>query len=238
MGKIIALIPTYGERPYLAEMLKWLDKSKEIDDVIVYKQDIPIGLSNARIEVINKAYSEYGSDNYYLMLDDDCIFSENTKILDTTRYFEKYPELGIIQFPTDVRKVPSLMEVKFAYHCFMFKGSLIEEGINYCPDEFCDEVSFSFLAYLLGYRIFITDEAEIWHHFSNTHEDSSKDSATSEYVKKGILKYKNTFMEKMSGKYLNFSYVKHNGMLVPNHFSIKETQLAIDTHNKNLDLRI
>lgn len=163
---IIALIPTYGQRGYLDEMLQWLDLSGQVDAVEVLRQDEPLGSALARNQLIQQATAKYGYDNQFLMLDDDCKFNRFSQIRKAAEIIDRENDIGIVSFPLGGITQNGYAESLIVKHCWLINGRLLAAGANYTPGELYDSLDFCLQSYLLGYRNVITKEAFIWHDVS------------------------------------------------------------------------
>lgn len=160
---IIALIPTYGQRGYLDEMLQWLDLSGQVDAVEVLRQDEPLGSALARNQLIQQATAKYGYDNQFLMLDDDCKFNRFSQIRNAAAIIDREKDVGIVSFPLGGITQNGYVESIIVKHCWLINGQLLAAGANYTPGELYDSLDFCLQSYLLGFRNIITKEAFIWH---------------------------------------------------------------------------
>lgn len=160
---IIALIPSYGDRGYLDDMLNWLDNSGQVDGVELLRQDEPLGSALARKTLIEQATQKYGFDCQYLMLDDDCKFSRYSQIGKAAKIIEKENDIGIVSFPLGGIAGSGYVESIVVKHCWIINGKLLAAGANYTPGELYDSLDFCIQSYLLGYRNVVTKEAFIWH---------------------------------------------------------------------------
>lgn len=231
--KIIALIPTFGTRPYLSDMLKWLEASKDVSDVMIKTDTVPRGPAAARAELVTEAFAKHGKDAIYLMLDDDCIFSNTSRLADAARHFEEIKGLGIVGIPLKLQFLAKgFCNSTKAYHCFMVSGSVLANSINYTPGEFCEDIDFSFRTWLAGYKIISTQRAEIWHH-TTSHKDDAQDIGVAfENYKNKTVQVGSTFLQRMDGL---VTAQTHNmlGIELPKFFSVKETEKAKQQHIAN-----
>lgn len=163
---IIALIPTYGDRGYLDNMINWLNDSQEVDAIELLHQENPQGSATARNKLIADATNKYGYDHYFLMLDDDCRFCTLSRIRKAAKLFEDNNDIGIISFPVGGVITSGYAESIIVKHCFLINGELIKAGAIYTPGEIYDSLDMCIQSYLLGYRNVVTKEAIIWHNVS------------------------------------------------------------------------
>ena len=160
---IIALIPTYGNRGYLDEMLAWLDASGQVDAVELLQQDKPLGSALARRTLIEQATAKYGYEHHYLMLDDDCIFNRYSNIRAAAAIINNEIDIGLVSFPLGGIAQPGYVESIIVKHCWLINGRLLQAGANYTPGELYDSLDVCIQSYLLGYRNVVIKEAFIWH---------------------------------------------------------------------------
>lgn len=190
---IIALIPTYGSRGYLDNMLQWLNNNNEVDAVELLRQDEPLGSSLARNKLIQQATAKYGYDHQYLMLDDDCVFGRDSHIRRAATIIDNEPDIGLVSFPLGGIITSGYADAIIVKHCWLINGRLLAAGANYTPGELYDCLDMSLQSYLLGYRNVITKEAFIWHDVAmaksirmqlvNSGKQSSNTSVPERYAK-------------------------------------------------------
>lgn len=219
---IIALIPTYGNRGYLDEMLQWLEMSNQVDAVEVLRQEEPLGSALARNELIKQATAKYGYDCQYLMLDDDCKFSRYSQIRKAAEIIESDNDIGLVSFPLGGITQKGYAEAIIVKHCWLINGKLLAAGSNYTPGELYDSLDFCLQSYLLGYRNVITKEAFIWH-------DVAVDrSIRWRLVKEGRQSGKSGIAERYA------DYIES----IQEPYAIKLNDKAIELHNqRNLQLK-
>lgn len=232
MRNLIALIPTTGVRDINA-MQNWLNASGEVDHVELYLNEVPVGISNARRALVLSAFNKYGSDAIYLMLDDDCEFTAKSKLRDAAAYFDEMDKLGIVCLPIDFDACKdSYRDMARAHHCFMFSGEVVDAGINYHENEFCDEQDFSAQVYLAGYNIILTYRAAIMHHYST---DADKSGVNYTLLQNGVIPMQSHFIENYSD-YYNFSTRLKFGVEIPVVSTITPNMHGKDIHSKNRQL--
>lgn len=237
--KVVALIPSYGERPYLKNMLEWLNSTDEVDYIELFKQDEPLGSATARKILVEKAFRKYGPNLAYLMLDDDCEFTVRSRIREVAALFDKLPGLGLVQIPNSCREERNneclYSNVVLANHCFMLSGKVLEVGINYKDHEFCDELTVSADTFLYGFDMVVFMEAEIPHHYVNVFHSSKEGSINEQLIGSHRHLYKSDFIKDYS-KYYEFEENEFMGIKIPNYHTMFVTEEGRNLHNKNRKL--
>ena len=91
--RIIALIPTTGKRniKYLLDVLE-----KEVDEIEIYNNPVPIGVANARNELFKIVVEKYNREDIFLMIDDDAGITSKCGIRNASKLFDEDEEIGII----------------------------------------------------------------------------------------------------------------------------------------------
>lgn len=254
---IIALIPSYADRGYLDAMLAWLEQSGEVDDIITLIQDEPLGASNARRELINQAFAKHGENATYLMLDDDCVFSEKSNIRDASKHFDELKGVGIIGIPTDIKYLSNkYYYVNKAYHCMLISGKVLSSPdplitlntgtspsppaggeslggvINYKPNEYCDEIHLSIAVYLAGFELIQTQRAAIWHHAALHKAPQDDPGINATLILSKQIPVQSTLIKDYEGliKYEPFQLFD---VEMPKFFSIGYTKQGREMHNQN-----
>jgi len=212
---IIALIPTYGNRGYLDEMLAWLDASGQVDAVELLRQDEPLGSALARRTLIEQATAKYGYDHHYLMLDDDCKFNRFSRIRKAAAILEIETDIGLVSFPLGGIIQQGYVEQTIVKHCWLMSGRLLQAGANYTPGELYDSLDMCIQSYLLGYRNVITKEAIIWH-------DVMRDTSIRWRL---VAEGKQTAQSGIRDRYAN--YIER----LQEPYAVKFTSVAIELHN-------
>jgi hypothetical protein len=237
MSPLIALIPTFGTRPYLANMLEWLNGNNAIAETFVSNNQTPRIPANVRNDLLNEAFAKYGKDAYYLMLDDDCIM-DGCNLNAAVEHFKQLPGLGIVAlplrlaYPADGRLVgKDYIEVATAGHCFIISGSVLEAGIRYTENEYCDELDFSFKTWLSGFKNIITLRTALWHHIT-PHKTQLNCGVNVENIKSGAIIPQSTFLTRNAGLIECNTQTLYD-IEMPIFYTIKPTQEAIELRKQN-----
>lgn len=228
--KIIALIPSYNRKDLLEKLKIDPILVSQVDDIIVYDQEIPAGVSNARKILTDKAYKKYGDGHIFLMLDDDSKFTEKSDLIWAAKHFEENKTLGILQIPLMIDIEDCFSEITIAYHNFMIKSDLIGQGINYTNDEYLDEILISLDAYFEGYIIGLTSRCSIFHHVNHVHSELLKGGCHDVFQSGYIPK---TFIGEKYKDYISYEMGHYKFSHLPNTSSIYSTKLGIEIHNEN-----
>lgn len=163
---IIALIPTISthDRGYLGNMLDWLNNSGQVDAVEVLADTEPSDIASARKMLVEQAYAKYGKDAIYLMLNDDCRFTEQSCIRDAAAYFNELPNLGLVGFWLGLDRCEDKYSVvPWFSQCFMFSGEIVAKGFNYTDGEYFDGIDLALQLHVAGYTNIKTKRCAIWH---------------------------------------------------------------------------
>ncbi len=212
---IIALIPTYGKRGYLDEMLAWLNATNEVDAVEILRQDEPLGSALARRTLIEQATQKYGYDHHYLMLDDDCKFNRFSHIRQAAAILDNEHDIGLVSFPLGGIVQHGYAEQIIVKHCWLMNGKLLAAGANYTPGELYDSLDMCIQSYLLGYRNVVTREAFIWH-------DVTQDNSIRWRL---VAEGKQSEQSGIRDRYAN--YIER----LQEPYAVKFTSVAIELHN-------
>jgi len=228
--KIIALIPTTGQRNinYLVEALE-----REVDEIEIYSNPIPIGVANARNKLLDIAESKYNKDDIFLMIDDDAGIVGKCDIRGASELFNKEKDVGIINIPSHPIIDDRVDEVFHCYHPFLIRGSLIFDGIRYINNSFPDETQFGIDVWLSGYKLVKTYKCSIQQHSSfYTTEMPCILSVVDPLYREGELKLYNSMDKYEEGLFTwkDRDYVGFN-IAVPS--SVKPTEKAYMIHEEN-----
>lgn len=232
--KIIALIPTTGQRniKYLVKALE-----KEVDEIEIYNNPIPIGVANARNQLFEIAVSKYSREDIFLMIDDDAGVVGKCDIRGAAELFDKDPEVGIINIPAHPIVDDRVDEVLHCYHPFLIRGDIIFDGVRYVNNSFPDETQFGLDVWLKGYKLVKTYKCSIQQHSSfYTTEIPCILSIVDPLYREGELKLSNSMNKYEEGLFTweDRDYVGFN-IAVPS--SVKATEKAYMIHDENKKTR-
>ncbi len=231
---IVALIPTTGQRniKYLVEALR-----EKVDEIEIYNNPIPIGVANARNELLNIVISKYDRKDIFLMLDDDAGIFPGCNIRRTVEIFDKDQEVGIVNIPSYSMKDDKYIDTMYCYHPFLIRGDIIFDGIRYVNNSFPDETQFGLDVWLSGYKLVVTQNCMIQQHSSfYTTDMPCILSVVDPLYREGQLKLSNSMNKYEEGLFIweDRDYVGFN-IAVPS--SVKATEKAYMIHEQNRKIR-
>jgi hypothetical protein len=212
-------------------MIKWLESCADIDAIYVYLDKEILGVSIARNKLLDMAYTKYGDGHVFVMMDDDCYFTTDTKLKEASIHFND-PTIGIVGM-LNMFELDEPIETEFAQHCFMIRSDIIGNGIRYSMSgDILDEIQFSFDAWLAGWNIIVTNKCRIIHHFDGFKNTNKNLSVLNEcYVSK---KYKPVCVLTDSYRDLvDYESIEYLNMQVPITKTIKSTDKAKYIHKEN-----
>jgi hypothetical protein len=232
--KIIALIPSINRGYVLYKTIADLETLNQVDDIIVLSEKIPQGVAKARRQLVNIAYEKYGDGCIFLMLNDDCTFTDQSNIKWAAEYFNENPNLGLLQFPVKAPHKDVFLEKPTAFHCFMFRSDLVGKGINYTDGEHLDEILFSLDIFFAGYDIGMTLRCIIPHHVA-INESNAIQGGIFNSIKDGFIKPQSFITKKYAGliKWKKGHYMFSD---LPDIFSIVPNNKGYELHQKNNNL--
>lgn len=237
--KTIALIPTYGDRQYLASMLDWLNSNNGITETFVKRDTMPRAPASARKELLAEAYAKHGADAYYLMLDDDSVFTDKSNIAAALQHFAEMKGLGIVGIPLALSFPKQggivgkgYVDATHCGHCFIVSGKVLEEGITYTEGEYCEDIDFTFEAYKAGFKVILTQRCEIWHHTTPHNANPSTIGVAVVNINEKLVTPQSTFLQRNADLVTAETHILY-GIELPKFYSVKATKEAIELHKQN-----
>jgi len=231
--KLVALIPTTGQRDikYLIESLK-----NEVDEIEIYNNPVPIGVANARNELLNIVIEKYNREDVFLMIDDDAVVNPENGIRNASKLFDKDEEIGIINFHGPAKEELPHGIWKETIHCthpFLIRGDVIFDNFKYTPDSYPDDFLFGLDVWLSGYKLIKVYKEDIRQHKSYySNEMPCILSVVDPLYREGKLKLIDS-MDKFTDDMFEWEYENYLGYNIIKPKSVLPKEKARELHSKN-----
>lgn len=227
---VIALIPTTGQRN-IKYLLQDLNEIVKVDKIEIFTNEIPIGIANAKNEIIKIVLEKYSKDDYFLMIDDDTIIFKPFNIQNDIDIFLKDKSVGIIGLQPNTLPGYENRETFLSFNPCIIRGNVLFDNIKYDNSSYPDDVKFGFDAWLAGYKIMIS-ENRMMHHSSFYNTDTPNNLSIVDILyRERKLNLVNPFtgLEDL----FTFDEFDYLGYKLPRIGTIIPTEKAIAMHNEN-----